>query len=96
MIELAITLAAGFFLLCIGGAVAVFILAFFGNIIFSILEFFGDGHINKNTDSRSLLHRPQYWLGIKTWETRKREYKQGQKPAWFDKLNLWWEGNNEK
>lgn len=96
MIELALTLAAGFFLLCIGGAIAVFILAFFGNIVFSILEFFGDGHTNKNTDLKSHQHAsspPQYWFfGIKTWETRKREYEEGQEPGWFDKIGLWLEG----
>lgn len=100
MIELALTLAAGFFLLCVGGAIVVFILAFLGNIIFGIFEFFGDGHPNKNADLQMLQNTPappQFWFfRIKTWETRKREYKQGQEPIWFDKLNLWLEGNNEK
>lgn len=44
----------------------------------------------------NLLFSPFKLLGIKTWEVRKREYKQGKEPSWFDKMNLWMEGNEKQ
>lgn len=36
------------------------------------------------------------FFGIKTWNERKKEFKKGKEPGWFDKISLWMEGNNEK
>lgn len=35
---------------------------------------------------------PRLPFGIKTWEERKEEYRNGKTPNWFDKINLWIDG----
>lgn len=44
----------------------------------------------------NFLLAPFKLFGVKTWEERKQEYKHGKEPSWFDKINLWMEGNEKQ